>query len=145
MPNADVRRELPRRRNSGSPTSENSENANLVDLCYGEVHHSPGPENKETGPRLAKLGGACCMEVVSAPQILAPLPLSYRNTDGAAPPFTPHPRSQQRRKPMAPIGPGPPARHAQIAGYYVLVYTDTGDHTGRAVGRGLRAWGRSIT
>jgi hypothetical protein len=29
MPNADGRRELPRRRNSGSPTSENSENANF--------------------------------------------------------------------------------------------------------------------
>jgi hypothetical protein len=44
----------------------------------------PDPADKENGPRLAKLGGACCKEVVSAPRILARLPLSYRNTDGAA-------------------------------------------------------------
>jgi hypothetical protein len=37
MPNADARRELPRRRNSGSPTSENSENANFAELRIGEV------------------------------------------------------------------------------------------------------------
>src|SRR5918995_22733 len=37
MPNADFRRELPRRRNSGSPTSENSENANFLELRKGEV------------------------------------------------------------------------------------------------------------
>jgi hypothetical protein len=37
MPNADGRRELPRRRNSGSPTSENSENANFVELRKAEV------------------------------------------------------------------------------------------------------------
>jgi hypothetical protein len=30
MPNADFRRELPRRRNSGSPTFENSESANFA-------------------------------------------------------------------------------------------------------------------
>ena len=49
MPNADGRRELPRRRNSGSPTSENSENANFVELRIGEIHDAvkvrigPGP------------------------------------------------------------------------------------------------------
>jgi hypothetical protein len=32
-----------------------------------------------------------CKEVGSAPQILATLPLSYRNTDGAALSFTPRP------------------------------------------------------
>jgi hypothetical protein len=37
MPNADGRRELPRRRNSGSPTSENSENANFVERRQREV------------------------------------------------------------------------------------------------------------
>jgi hypothetical protein len=37
MPNADGRRELPRRRNSGSPTSENSENANFLELRKSEV------------------------------------------------------------------------------------------------------------
>jgi tRNA(Arg) A34 adenosine deaminase TadA len=50
---------------------------------YGEVQHSPGPADEETGPRLAKLGGACCKEVGSAPQILS------RNTDGTALSFTP--------------------------------------------------------
>jgi hypothetical protein len=37
MPNADFRRELPRRRNSGSPTSENPMYANFSELRYGEV------------------------------------------------------------------------------------------------------------
>jgi hypothetical protein len=37
MPNADGRRELPRRRNSGSPTSKNSENANFEELRQREV------------------------------------------------------------------------------------------------------------
>src|SRR5215216_1416650 len=43
MPNAFGRRELPRRRNSGSPTSENSENANFLELRNAEVQHSPTP------------------------------------------------------------------------------------------------------
>ena len=43
------------------------------------------------GPQGEAEGGACCKEVVSAPQILATLPLSYRNTDGAALSFTPRP------------------------------------------------------
>jgi hypothetical protein len=60
-----------------------------------EAKESPDPADEETGPRLAKLGGACCKEVVSAPQILATLPLSYKNTDGAAPPFTPRPEATQ--------------------------------------------------
>jgi hypothetical protein len=60
-----------------------------------EAKESPDPADEETGPRLAKLGGACCKEVVSAPQILTTLPLSYRNTDGAAPPFTPRPEATQ--------------------------------------------------
>src|SRR5829696_3810546 len=46
MPNADGRRELPRRRNSGSPTSENSENANFVELRYGEVRRIPLPRTR---------------------------------------------------------------------------------------------------
>ena len=62
--------------------------ANILENRYGEVQHSPGPADEETGPRLAKLGGACCKEVGSAPQILATLPLSYRHTDGAALSFT---------------------------------------------------------
>src|SRR5215211_3177763 len=40
MPNVDGRRELPRRRNSGSPTSENSENsvnANFREIVKSEV------------------------------------------------------------------------------------------------------------
>jgi hypothetical protein len=37
MPNADGRREHPRRRNCGSPTSENSENANFGELRKAEV------------------------------------------------------------------------------------------------------------
>src|SRR5215204_786906 len=37
MPNADGRRELPRRRNSGSPTSENSEKANFGEFRKAEV------------------------------------------------------------------------------------------------------------
>src|ERR671910_1599802 len=41
MPNADFRRELPRRRNSGSPTSENSKNANILELRHGEVRRNP--------------------------------------------------------------------------------------------------------
>jgi hypothetical protein len=41
MPNADARRDLPRRRNSGSPTSENSENANFFELRYGELRRIP--------------------------------------------------------------------------------------------------------
>ena len=36
------------------------------------------------GPQGEAEGGACCKEVVSAPQILATLPLSYRNTDGGS-------------------------------------------------------------
>ena len=85
--------------------------ANFVALHYGEVQHSPGPADEETGPRLAKLGGACCKEVVSAPQILATLPLSYRNTYGAAPPFTPRPPKPAKEKAHspAPIGQGAPA------------------------------------
>jgi hypothetical protein len=52
------------------------------------------------GPRGEAEGGACCKEVGGAPQILATLPLSYRNTDGggafvhAAPPKE---RSGKRR------------------------------------------------
>src|SRR5215207_745439 len=52
MPNADGRRELPRRRNSGSPTSENSESANFIELRKGEVRriHLPRTRgNKESG------------------------------------------------------------------------------------------------
>jgi hypothetical protein len=60
-----------------------------------EARESPDPADEETGPRLAKLDGACCKEVGSAPQILATLPLSYRNTDRAAPPFTPRPEATQ--------------------------------------------------
>ena len=37
MPNADGRRELPRRRNSGSPNAENSENVNFIELRKGDV------------------------------------------------------------------------------------------------------------
>jgi hypothetical protein len=43
MPNADGRRELPRRRNSGSPTSKNSENANFRESPKGEVRRNPIP------------------------------------------------------------------------------------------------------
>jgi hypothetical protein len=43
MPNADFRRELPRRRNSGSPTSENPMYANFSELRYGEVRRIPIP------------------------------------------------------------------------------------------------------
>jgi hypothetical protein len=52
MPNADGRRELPRRHNSGSPTPENSESANFIELRKGEVRriHLPRTrENKESG------------------------------------------------------------------------------------------------
>jgi hypothetical protein len=49
---------------------------------------SPDPADEETGPRLAKLGGACCKEVGSAPRMIATLPLSYGYTDGAALRFT---------------------------------------------------------
>jgi hypothetical protein len=41
MPNADLRRELPRRRNSGSPTPENSENANFGERRQSEVRRTP--------------------------------------------------------------------------------------------------------
>ena len=41
MPNADGRRELPRRRNCGSPTSENPMYANFSELRYGEVRRIP--------------------------------------------------------------------------------------------------------
>jgi hypothetical protein len=88
---------------------------------------------------------------VSAPQILATLPLSYRNTDGAAPPFTPRPRSQQRKAHSpASIGQGAPATmrshplHKRGA-RRLLVYVDTRSRTGRAAGRGFRALGRGIT
>ena len=67
-----------------SPVRPSSSTANTR-----EAKESPGPADEETGPRLAKLGGACCKEVGSAPQILARLPLSYRNTDGTALSFTP--------------------------------------------------------
>ena len=42
------------------------------------------------------------MEVVSAPQILATLPLSYRNTDGAALSFTPRPLKPAKEKAHSP-------------------------------------------
>ena len=69
-----------------SPVRPSSSTANTR-----EAKESPDPADEETGPRLAKLGGACCKEVGSAPQILARLPLCYRNTDGAALSFTPRP------------------------------------------------------
>jgi hypothetical protein len=34
MPNADGRRELPRRRNSGSPTSENAQKAKFAEFLF---------------------------------------------------------------------------------------------------------------
>ena len=43
MPNADLRRELPRRRNSGSPTSENSENANFALMEFSKVRACSTP------------------------------------------------------------------------------------------------------
>jgi hypothetical protein len=43
MPNADGRREHPRRRNCGSPTSENSENANFGGRRACEVRRIPLP------------------------------------------------------------------------------------------------------
>jgi hypothetical protein len=42
----------------------------------------------------------------------------------------------------APFGQGHRRGDAHIVGYYVLVYAATREHTGRAVGRGLRASGR---
>src|SRR5215208_3241243 len=71
----------------------------IYDKGPGHPEGCPDPADEETGPRLAKLVGACCMEVVSAPQILARLPLSYRNTDGAAPPFTPQPPKPAKESP----------------------------------------------
>jgi hypothetical protein len=41
-----------------------------------------------------------------------------------------------------PMAPGTSKRDAHIVGYYVLVYADTRDHTGRVAGRGLMASGR---
>src|SRR5215211_8632529 len=45
MPNADGRRELPRRRNSGNPTSENPQNANFGFRGFSEVG-----QNKKGAP-----------------------------------------------------------------------------------------------
>src|SRR5215207_6445256 len=69
-----------------------------------EAKESLDPADEDTGPRLAKLGGACCKEVGSTPQILATLPLSYRNTDGAALSFTSRPQRAQRRQGAAARG-----------------------------------------
>jgi excisionase family DNA binding protein len=50
MPNADGRRDLPRRRNSGSPTSENSENANFfLELRYPPIELSGAPAEELGG------------------------------------------------------------------------------------------------
>ena len=67
-------------------------------LDGGRVVHSEHPRGKgKPRPglfirRVEAEGGACCKEVGSAPQILATLPLSYRNTDGAALSFTLRPQ-----------------------------------------------------
>jgi hypothetical protein len=61
MPNADGRRELPRRRNSGSPTSENSNSANFVLTEFSEVRYVLAtPSNGKDRPfgRCAGLTGA---------------------------------------------------------------------------------------
>jgi hypothetical protein len=86
-------------------TSENSVKAKF----------SIAPARRMKRPGRGGEGGACCKEVVSAPQILATLPLFYRNTDGAALSFTPRPRSQQRKAHSpTPIGPEPSARQPPL-------------------------------
>ena len=60
----------------------------FVSANIREPKESLGPADEGTGPRLAKLGGACCKEVGSAPRMIATLPVSRGYTDGASLWFT---------------------------------------------------------
>src|SRR5215203_5421444 len=101
-----------------------------------EAKESPDLADEETGPRLAKLGGACCKEVGSAPQILATLPLSYRNTDGA--PFSITPRAKLAKESPAPGRMGEAGGGASGVGTLVHAGADQGLHAGTIQSRPAR-------